>query len=129
VVDVFFPELPLSAGDWCLLYTDGIPETINPAGIEFGTDYFKQSLGTEQSTSADHFAERLLEELSHWSARGPTDNLNDDITIGAIHAKVIKAMLKRRPPAIVYRRIGGLELSVAEPAGQDEIRSAQRGRR
>jgi serine phosphatase RsbU (regulator of sigma subunit) len=80
-------ELPLSAGDWCLLYTDGIPETTNPAGIEFGEDCFKQFLGTEQSTSADQFADRLLEELSRWSARGPDQDLDDDITIVAIHAK------------------------------------------
>src|SRR3984957_15138818 len=33
-------ELPLNAGDRVLLYTDGIPETTNPAGVEFGTDCF-----------------------------------------------------------------------------------------
>jgi serine phosphatase RsbU (regulator of sigma subunit) len=77
-------ELPFKAGDWCLLYTDGIPETTNPEGIEFGTDCFKQFLGTEQSTSADQFADRLLEELSRWSARGSTEDLDDDITIVAI---------------------------------------------
>jgi phosphoserine phosphatase RsbU/P len=80
-------ELPFRAGDWCLLYTDGIPETTNPAGIEFGTDCFKQFLGREQSTSADQFADRLLEELSRWSARGPAEDLDDDITIVAIQAK------------------------------------------
>ncbi len=80
-------ELPFKAGDWCLLYTDGIPETTNPAGIEFGEDCFKQFLGTEQSTSADQFADRLLEALSRWSARGPDQDLDDDITIVAIHAK------------------------------------------
>src|SRR5271157_285496 len=32
-----FVELPLKAGDWALLYTDGIPETTNPSQIEFGT--------------------------------------------------------------------------------------------
>src|ERR1700761_1443183 len=31
-------ELPLSAGDWCLLYTDGIPETANHSEIVFGTE-------------------------------------------------------------------------------------------
>jgi phosphoserine phosphatase RsbU/P len=80
-------ELPFRPGDWCLLYTDGIPETTNPAGIEFGTDCFKQFLGREQSTSADQFADRLLEELSRWSARGPAEDLDDDITIVAIQAK------------------------------------------
>jgi serine phosphatase RsbU (regulator of sigma subunit) len=79
-------ELPLTPGDWCLLYTDGIPETTNPAAVEFGTDRFKNVLETDESTSANQFADRLLEELSRWSARGPED-LDDDITIVAIHAK------------------------------------------
>src|SRR5246127_1296486 len=60
--------LPLKGGDRILLYTDGIPETTNPAGVEFGTDTFRQFLETEQSTSADHFADQLLEKLSGWSA-------------------------------------------------------------
>jgi phosphoserine phosphatase RsbU/P len=78
--------LPLKAGDRVLLYTDGIPETTNPAGIEFGADCFKQFLETERSTSADQFADRLLAELSRWSARGAEDQ-DDDITIVAIHIK------------------------------------------
>ena len=78
-------DLPLKAGDRILLYTDGIPETTNPAGVEFGTDGFRQFLEAEHSTSADDFANRLLEELSHWSARRGTEELDDDITIVAIH--------------------------------------------
>lgn len=77
-------ELPLVSGGWGLLYTDGISETTNPAGVEFGSDSFKQFLGTEQSTSADQFADRLLEELSSWSARGSGEDLDDDITMVAV---------------------------------------------
>ncbi len=80
-------ELPLKAGDRVLLYTDGISETTNPAGIEFGTECLKQFLAVEQSTSADHFAGQLLEELSRWSARGSGEDLDDDITMVAIHVK------------------------------------------
>ena len=78
-------ELPIKAGDRILLYTDGIPETTNPAGVEFGTDGFRQFLEAEQSTSADHFADQLLGELSLWSLRGTTEELDDDMTIVAIH--------------------------------------------
>jgi serine phosphatase RsbU (regulator of sigma subunit) len=78
-------ELPLQAGDWGLLYTDGIPETTNHSQVEFGTERFKQFLETEQSASADHFADRLLQELSRWSARGSDEDLDDDITMVAIH--------------------------------------------
>jgi len=80
-------ELPLKAGEWALLYTDGISETTNPAGIEFSTDRFKQFLATEPSTTADQFANQLLEELSRWSARGAGEDLDDDITLVAIHIK------------------------------------------
>ncbi|HZM09526.1 MAG TPA: SpoIIE family protein phosphatase [Candidatus Limnocylindrales bacterium] len=80
-------ELPLQPGHWGLLYTDGISETTNPLGIEFGTDRFREFLAKEESTSADHFADRLLEELSLWSARGPNEELDDDITLVALHVK------------------------------------------
>ncbi len=78
-------QLPLQAGDRALLYTDGVPETTNPAEVQFGADRFRQFLETEQSTSADQFAGRLLEEVSSWSARGPAEDLDDDITMVAIH--------------------------------------------
>jgi sigma-B regulation protein RsbU (phosphoserine phosphatase) len=80
-------ELPLKAGDRALLYTDGISETTNPAGVEFGTDCLRQFLETERSTSADQFADRLLEELSGWSDRGSAEELDDDITMVVIHVR------------------------------------------
>jgi sigma-B regulation protein RsbU (phosphoserine phosphatase)/two-component system sensor histidine kinase ChiS len=80
-------ELPLETGDRALLYTDGISETTNPADVEFGTDCFRQFLEAEQSTSADQFADRLLEELSRWSARSSAEDLDDDITMVAVHVK------------------------------------------
>jgi sigma-B regulation protein RsbU (phosphoserine phosphatase) len=80
-------ELPLKTGDRVLLYTDGVSETTNPAEVEFGTERFKQFLETDHSTSADHFADRLLEELSRWSARGSAEDLDDDITMVAIHIR------------------------------------------
>jgi sigma-B regulation protein RsbU (phosphoserine phosphatase) len=80
-------ELALNAGDRVLLYTDGIPETTNPEGVEFGTDCFRRFLEAEQSISADNFAGQLLEELSRWSARDSGEDLDDDITMVAIHVK------------------------------------------
>jgi phosphoserine phosphatase RsbU/P len=79
--------LPLRAGDRILLYTDGIPETTNPAGIEFGVDGFQQFLEMEQSNSADRCADGLIAELSRWSTRGAKEELDDDMTIVAIHVK------------------------------------------
>jgi serine phosphatase RsbU (regulator of sigma subunit) len=80
-------ELPLSAGDWCLLYTDGIPETANHSEVEFGTEQFRQFLAVEQSTTANQVVDNLLEELSRWAARGPGEEADDDVTVVAIHMK------------------------------------------
>jgi phosphoserine phosphatase RsbU/P len=80
-------ELPLRAGDRVLLYTDGISEATNPGGVEFGVVCFRRFLEAEESDSADQFADRLLEELSHWSDRGSAGELDDDLTMVAIHVK------------------------------------------
>jgi phosphoserine phosphatase RsbU/P len=79
-------ELPLAAGDWCLMYTDGIPETANAAGIEYGDDRFRQFLAAERRTSADQLADRLLDDVAQWSERGPGD-MDDDITVVTLHVR------------------------------------------
>ncbi|MBV8572684.1 MAG: SpoIIE family protein phosphatase [Acidobacteriaceae bacterium] len=78
-------ELPLAAGDWALLYTDGIPETANPEEVEFGTERFRQFLIAQQDCSADQLADNLLHEVSRWSGRSAGEDLADDITIVAVH--------------------------------------------
>lgn len=81
-------ELPLSDGDRYLLYTDGIPETSNRAGVEFGEERFRQFLASERNGSANQFAESLLNELSSWASRDPGEDLDDDITMVAINVQV-----------------------------------------
>jgi serine phosphatase RsbU (regulator of sigma subunit) len=79
-------ELPFEPGDSALLYTDGIPETTNPSEIEFGARRFRQFLAEDRCTSADQLADRLLREVSKWSACDSGQDLHDDITMVAIHA-------------------------------------------
>jgi serine phosphatase RsbU (regulator of sigma subunit) len=78
-------ELPLLPGDRILLYTDGIPETENPAQVAFGDDRFRQFLVASKSTPVDQFADELLADVSHWSERGRDEDLDDDITMVAVH--------------------------------------------
>jgi len=78
-------EFPVAPGDWALLYTDGIPEATNPSDVEFGAERFRQFLVAARCTSADQFADELLQELSQWSGRACGHDLNDDITLVAIH--------------------------------------------
>jgi phosphoserine phosphatase RsbU/P len=82
-------ELPFSEDSWALLYTDGIPETTNHSGEEFPTGGFIQFLKSDKSSSADQFVDRLLHELSIWAARGESAELNDDITVVALHAGIL----------------------------------------
>lgn len=80
-------DVPLVPGDWGLLYTDGISETNNPESVEFGTERFRQFLAAGKNASADALADSLLTELSRYSARTEGADLDDDITMVAIHVK------------------------------------------
>ena len=80
-------EMSLLPGDWVLLYTDGIPETENPSEVQFGDSRFREFLPSVLATSADQFADQLLQEVARWSALAPGEDLNDDITMVAIHIK------------------------------------------
>ena len=78
-------EVAFKTGDWCLLYTDGIPETINPAGEEFGTDRLKLFLQNDESRDSNAFVDRFLETLYDWSNQPSHGEADDDITFLAIH--------------------------------------------
>jgi len=77
-------EVPIAPGDWYLLYTDGIPETTNPSQIEFGTERFREFLSHDRNTSANQFADQLLQDLAQWSGRPEGEDLDDDITMVAV---------------------------------------------
>jgi len=76
-------EMPISRGDCCLMYTDGIPETANPQDAQFGEERFHAFLGEHDWASSDQLADRLLDEVSRWSARAPGVDPDDDITMVA----------------------------------------------
>ena len=78
-------QLPLSEDTWILLYTDGVSEAANPAEEEFGATRFREFLLGCQSDSATQFANRLVAELSSWTARSPGAESNDDVSFVALH--------------------------------------------
>jgi serine phosphatase RsbU (regulator of sigma subunit) len=80
-------EVDLAPDDRVLLYTDGIPETVNPAETQFGDERFREFLASTPCESADGFADELLAEVSRWSARGAEEDLDDDITMVAIQIR------------------------------------------
>jgi sigma-B regulation protein RsbU (phosphoserine phosphatase) len=79
-------ELPFKTGDWCVLYTDGIPETTNLSDEQFGVGRFKDFLENNHDLSPGKFVDRFLDELSRWSG-GASREPEDDITLLAIHFK------------------------------------------
>lgn len=64
-----------------LLYTDGVTEAMNPAGEFFGMDRLRAFMDERCDTSADQFADALLETITAW--RGGA-NLDDDVTIAVV---------------------------------------------
>lgn len=80
-------ELPVDAGDRCVLYTDGILETENPSQEEFGTGRFMRFMEVSHSLGAPQFVDALLDELSRWSEHPRGDRQRDDITVLAIDFK------------------------------------------
>jgi serine phosphatase RsbU (regulator of sigma subunit) len=77
-------EMPISPGDGCLMYTDGIPETSNSADVQFGEERFREFLGEQRAAPAGQIADHLLEEVFRWSGLSPGDDFDDDITMVAI---------------------------------------------
>ena len=88
----FFPEatytsveLPFKPGDWGVLYTDGVLETTDLSGEEFGVGRFKDFLESNHDLSAGQFVDRFLDELARWSDAASGREPEDDITLLAIH--------------------------------------------
>jgi phosphoserine phosphatase RsbU/P len=80
-------QLPVQAEDRVVLYTDGIPETRNPAEQEFGTARFIQFMENNYSLGVNQFADGLLDELSRWSEQPRGQGQQDDITVITVDFK------------------------------------------
>lgn len=79
-----FVETPISAGDWCLIYTDGVTETTNAQDEQFGEERFRTFLREREWADVDQLADGLLEELSGWSGGASISDPEDDITMVTI---------------------------------------------
>jgi sigma-B regulation protein RsbU (phosphoserine phosphatase) len=77
-------EFRFSAGDRLLLYSDGLTEAENPAGISFGDARLPDLIRAGQSLTSEQFASHLLDEVLRWSARGSEQTQSDDITFVVI---------------------------------------------
>jgi serine phosphatase RsbU (regulator of sigma subunit) len=78
-------ELPFTAGDWGLLYTDGILEMTDSSEEQFGLDRCKEFLQDNYDLSAGKFVDALLDKLSQWSELASGREPEDDVTLLAFH--------------------------------------------
>ncbi|MBU1105564.1 MAG: SpoIIE family protein phosphatase [Candidatus Riflebacteria bacterium] len=69
-------ELNLAEGDILLLYTDGIIEAQNKAGLEMGFDRFLDILRNEFSSDLETYYQRIFDAYYAWSPEA-----DDDITM------------------------------------------------
>jgi sigma-B regulation protein RsbU (phosphoserine phosphatase) len=72
-------ELTLDPGDRLLLYTDGVVEPENAAGVSFGDRALEQALRDNQASPTAELLDRLLSQLHHWQPASSAQL--DDITL------------------------------------------------
>ena len=74
-------DLELKSGDRFLLYTDGIIEAINAAGVIFGWDRFKNFITSHANLPVGQFADDLIQQVTGWSGKNAQESLDDDLTL------------------------------------------------
>jgi phosphoserine phosphatase RsbU/P len=74
-------EVPVEPGDKAVLCTDGVVETKNPPGEEFGLDLFKRFLESHHDVGVEAFADTFLRELADWSEQPQGCGKEDDVTL------------------------------------------------
>ncbi len=78
-----FPELPpstqtleLEPGDWLAIFSDGIPDALNPAQEVFGTERLLDVLLRHRSLSAEAMGREILAEVkNHVGSEPPFDDM------------------------------------------------------
>jgi sigma-B regulation protein RsbU (phosphoserine phosphatase) len=73
--------VPLEGDDCLVLYTDGVTETLNAEGDEFGLDRMMQSVRASATIGAQAIVKKIIEDVRDFTGSVPQ---NDDITLIAI---------------------------------------------
>jgi phosphoserine phosphatase RsbU/P len=73
--------VPLERSDCLVLYTDGVTETLNSDGDEFGIDRMMECVRASANDGAHAIVKRIIEEVREFTGSIPQ---NDDITLIAI---------------------------------------------
>src|SRR5712672_3532892 len=73
--------VPLERNDCLVLYTDGVTETLNSEGDEYGVDRMMQSVRASANDGAQAIVKRIIEDVREFTGSVPQ---NDDMTLIAI---------------------------------------------
>ena len=74
-------SVPLERNDCLVLYTDGVTETLNSEGDEYGVDRMMQSVRASANDGASAIVKTIIEDVREFTGSVPQ---NDDITVIAI---------------------------------------------
>jgi sigma-B regulation protein RsbU (phosphoserine phosphatase) len=81
----------LGTGDRLYLYSDGVPETMDPLGKQFGEARLMRVIGRERSEPVNQCVESLLKEIAKWHG---SEKPHDDISILAVEVSVTSDLSK-----------------------------------
>ncbi len=73
--------IPLERNDCLVLYTDGLTETLDSEGDEFGVDRMMESVRASANDGAQGIVKRIIEDVREFTGSVPQ---NDDMTLIAI---------------------------------------------
>ncbi|PWT77711.1 MAG: hypothetical protein C5B58_16375 [Acidobacteria bacterium] len=73
--------VPLEREDCLVLYTDGVTETLNSEGDEFGVERMMQSVRASANDGAQAIVRKVIDDVRDFTGSAPQ---NDDITLIAI---------------------------------------------
>ncbi|HSB74262.1 MAG TPA: PP2C family protein-serine/threonine phosphatase, partial [Terriglobales bacterium] len=76
-------EVPFSSGDTLAFYTDGITESCNRRGEEFGEERLAESLRRSRKQPAQLLVAAIADDVRKFS----TDEQSDDRTLIVAHAR------------------------------------------
>jgi sigma-B regulation protein RsbU (phosphoserine phosphatase) len=76
--------IQLQSGDILAVYTDGVTEAVNPAGVEFGEEKLRTILAESLRLSARESAEKVIAKVLEWQGQAQQ---HDDITLIVMKVK------------------------------------------
>jgi phosphoserine phosphatase RsbU/P len=76
--------IQLQSGDLLVIYTDGVTETVNAAGMEFGEEKLRSILVESLQLTAREVAEKVVAKVLEWRGQAPQ---HDDLSLIVMKVK------------------------------------------